>query len=52
MTRPALWLLGVSCHAWRNRRFLLWLLLAVPVVTTAAVRLMDVPSDLRPEVMR
>lgn len=41
------WLLGLTCHLWRNRRFLLWLALAVPIVTIAALKLMDVPDDLR-----
>lgn len=52
MSRFSMWLLGLTCHAWRNRRFLLWLLLAVPAVTASALKLMDVPSNLRPEQLR
>jgi hypothetical protein len=48
MNRLQLWWLGLTCHAWRNRRFLLWLALAVPVVTISALRLMNIPDDLRP----
>jgi hypothetical protein len=47
-----MWIIGLSCHIYRNRYLLLFLLLAVPVVTAAAVRLMDVPTDLRPEALR
>jgi hypothetical protein len=43
-----MWVIGLTAHLYRNRRFLIFLVLAVPVVTAAAVHLMNIPEDVRP----
>jgi len=51
MNRLELWFLGLTCHAWRNRSMLLWLVLVVPLITCAALHLMESP-DIRPEQLK
>lgn len=41
MTRPELWLLGVTLHLFRNRRHLIALVLAVPLVVVAGLKVWD-----------
>lgn len=47
-----MYIIGLTCHLHRNRSLLLWLVLIVPLVTAAAMQLMNAPSDVRPEVLR
>lgn len=50
MSRLSLWWLGLSCHTYRNRRAFLWLLLTLPIVITAVLKMLYDP--LRPMVLQ